>query len=210
MSSRPELKLAPCTFEAAKYAVMNWHYSKRMPSGRLVHIGVWEGGKFIGVVIFGRGATDSIGTAYGASTTEACELVRVALTAHAAPVSRILSVALKVLRATSAGLRLVVSYADPEQAHHGGIYQAGNWVYVGRTSADVKYVDASGKEYHSRSVSPTGLKKQFGRVKQVAKTSDLTAIKTAGKHKYLYPLDDAMRQQIAPLSKPYPKRQAGA
>jgi hypothetical protein len=26
------------------------------------------------------------------------------------------------------------------------------------------------------------------------------------KHTYLMPLDDAMRQQIAPLAKPYPKR----
>jgi len=26
------------------------------------------------------------------------------------------------------------------------------------------------------------------------------------KHTYLYPLDDAMRKQILPLSKPYPKR----
>ena len=27
-----------------------------------------------------------------------------------------------------------------------------------------------------------------------------------GKHRYLYPLDDDMRKQILPLSKPYPKR----
>lgn len=29
------------------------------------------------------------------------------------------------------------------------------------------------------------------------------------KHKYLFPLDDAMRKQIEPLRKPYPKRERG-
>ena len=31
-------------------------------------------------------------------------------------------------------------------------------------------------------------------------------LKGSSKHRYLYPLDDAMRQQIQPLSRPYPKR----
>ena len=30
-----------------------------------------------------------------------------------------------------------------------------------------------------------------------------------GKYKYLFPLDDAMRKQIEPLRKPYPKRGRG-
>jgi len=29
------------------------------------------------------------------------------------------------------------------------------------------------------------------------------------KYKYLFPLDDAMRKQIEPLRKPYPKRESG-
>jgi hypothetical protein len=33
-------------------------------------------------------------------------------------------------------------------------------------------------------------------------------IKGSSKHRYLMPLDDAMRKQIAPLAKPYPKRQS--
>jgi hypothetical protein len=31
-------------------------------------------------------------------------------------------------------------------------------------------------------------------------------VKAGDKHKYLMPLDEAMRAQIAPLAKPYPKR----
>lgn len=33
--------------------------------------------------------------------------------------------------------------------------------------------------------------------------------KGSDKHKYLFPLDDAMRKQIEPLRKPYPKRERG-
>jgi hypothetical protein len=41
----------------------------------------------------------------------------------------------------------------------------------------------------------------------VPKHEDCIEVPLLGKHRYLYPLDDAMRKQIAPLSKPYPKRQ---
>ena len=60
MNSRPELKIDWCTHEAAKYAVEHWHYSKRMPKSKLAKFGVWEGGKFVGCVIFGVGATPEI------------------------------------------------------------------------------------------------------------------------------------------------------
>ena len=46
-----------CDYKAAKYAVEHWHYSKRMPKSKLNHIGVWENDCYIGVVLFGVGAT---------------------------------------------------------------------------------------------------------------------------------------------------------
>ncbi|WP_449441465.1 Mom family adenine methylcarbamoylation protein [Serratia entomophila] len=47
------------------------------------------------------------------------------------PVSQILAKAIKFLSAVCPGLRLIVSYADKDQNHHGGIYQATNWIYEG-------------------------------------------------------------------------------
>jgi len=46
--NKVELKLDWCSYQAAKYAVENWHYSKCMPVGKLVKIGVWEDKKYIG------------------------------------------------------------------------------------------------------------------------------------------------------------------
>jgi hypothetical protein len=80
MSSK--LKLDWCSFDAAKYACKSWHYSKCVPAGKLVKIGVWENEKFIGCVLYGLGATPNLSKPYGLTMTECCELVRVALTTH--------------------------------------------------------------------------------------------------------------------------------
>jgi hypothetical protein len=101
------LKLDWCTHAAAKHAVMNWHYSKTMPVGKSVKIGVWENGQFIGAVIFGRGANNNMLKPYGLSQTEGCELVRIALRKHITPVSRIIKIALLFLKKNSPDLRII-------------------------------------------------------------------------------------------------------
>lgn len=79
MSNKVDLRLDWCSYEAAKFAVEHWHYSKCMPIGKLVKIGVWEDSKYIGVVIFGYGNNQFQGVAYGLVQTQICELLRVAL-----------------------------------------------------------------------------------------------------------------------------------
>ena len=137
---KPELKIDWATHEAAKYAVENWHYSKSIPKSKLVKIGVWENQKFIGVVIFSPGATPNLGSPYGLTQRECVELSRVALTKHSTPVSRILSIALRFLVNANPKLRLVVSFADRDQSHHGVIYQATNWIYDGTGSPATFYL----------------------------------------------------------------------
>lgn len=168
-----------------------------MPKSKLAKIGVWEGGQFVGVVIFGVGATPNVTTSYGCNVGQMCELVRIALNRHHNPVSRIVSIALRILKRSFPGLRLVVSYADPGQGHEGKIYQAMNWLYVGQTAPDQE-VFIDGRWAHRRIVRLRGLHLQDMKLRR----------ETPGKYKYLYPLDAAMRKQIAPLAKPYPKRAA--
>jgi hypothetical protein len=202
--SKTDLRIDWATYASAKYACENWHYSKCLPAGKLVKVGAWENGLFIGVVLFGRGANNRMASAYGLAQDEACELVRIALTKHRAPVSRIASQAIKFLKRQSSGLKLIVSYADPSQGHHGGIYQAGNWIYKGK-SAPQRALLINGRPMHKRSADA-----KYG-------TASPEKIKTATglraewapvewKHVYLMPLDSKMRDLVLPLSKPYPKR----
>jgi len=192
------LKLDWCSFEAAKYAVLNWHYSKCMPSGKLTKIGVWENEKFIGCVLFGRGANNTLGSPYGLSQLECCELVRIALNKHQSTVTRIVSIAIKMLRKLSPGIKLIISFSDTEQNHHGGIYQGGNWIYLGDSKPADEYI-VHGERMHGRSMRAlygTHIGKDFIKI-----------VKGSIKHRYAMPLDNNLKERIIKLSKKYPKRQ---
>ena len=194
------LRLDWCDHKAAKYACEHWHYTGKIPVNKLLNVGVWENGVFIGVVIFGLGASAVMHKQFGVSNTEACELVRVALNSHDTPVSRILSIALKFLKRQCPGIKVVVSFADPSQGHHGGIYQATNWLYTGMSSETTEYY-YSGDWRHVTDVYKRCPRDQIKR---------LPSRKRPGKYRYVMPLTDDMRARIAPLRKPYPKKDTGA
>jgi hypothetical protein len=206
--SKVDLKVDWCEHKAAAYAVTHWHYSRSMPTPPVLKIGAWENGNFIGVVLFSRGANKNLGSFAGLTNLEVCELTRVALDKHLSPVTQVVSSAIKFLKDKSPGIRLIVSYADTNQNHVGIIYQAGNWFYSGITPDSWLYKDKNGRVWHQRQVSKSGIKPQYGELRYVAKIDDCEKIPQTGKHRYLYPLDRAMRKQIAVLAKPYPKRES--
>lgn len=205
-NNKPVLKIDWATHEAAKYAVENWHYSNVLPVPPLVKVGVWESGVFVGVVIFSRGANNNLLKPFSLEQTEGCELTRIALKQHSSPVSRVVRLALNFLKKNSPELRLVVSFADPTQGHHGGVYQAGNWIYTGRQPATVEFLAPDGKIWHGRMVSKDGRIKVQGVYRKCWRVDECKPVSRQGKHRYLMPLDDEMRKQILPLAKPYPKR----
>lgn len=202
------LKLDWCSYSAAKFAVLHWHYSKHMPDSKCVKIGVWEDAKFIGAVIFSRGVSSSnLSKTWGIKTTEICELSRIALTTHATPVTRIVSIAIRMLRKFCPGLKLLISYADANQGHLGSIYQAGNWIYTGESASVPIYVGKSGRVYHDRSVSTSGVKEHYGRMSACPKKENLKIIPQKPKFRYFMPLTDELRKKIT--AKPYPKKICG-
>jgi len=198
--NKADLRLDWCSYQAAKWAVEHWHYSKTMPVAKKVSVGVWESGEFIGAVIFSWGANPNLSKMFGLSMIECVELVRVALTDHVSPVSRIVSIACKMLEKQSPGVRLLVSFADTRENHHGGIYQAAGWIYTGTTSEKFDFM-LNGKLLQRRSY--TG--RNFGGTRRRVPDGAIKVMSPV-KYRYLLPLDPAMRAQIEPLRKPYPKR----
>lgn len=203
--SKHDLRVDWCTHDAAKYACENWHYSKSIPVPPLVKVGVWESGNYIGCVIFSRGASSNLLKPYGLKQTQGCELTRISLNSHKCQVSRIMSIAIKFLKKMTPNLKLIISFADPQYGHHGGIYQATNWIYSGDTAPSKEYW-YKGKRLHSRQVSEKGWNIQQGNKRPTIKPSQCSIIKTKGKHRYLMPLDKETRNKLLSLSKPYPKR----
>lgn len=148
------LLIKRCSYKAAKFAVINWHYSKTMPNGKLVKFGVWENDKFIGVVLYGKGANNMMPKHYNLKHTELCELVRVALTKHKTETTRIIAITLKLLKKENPGLKLVFSYADKtNQGHEGIIYKAGNWQSEGLTISKGDHLYLDNKIVHGRSIN---------------------------------------------------------
>ena len=211
--SKAELKLDWCSHEAAKYACVHWHYSKCTPNQKLVKIGVWEDGRFIGCILFGDGANNQMFKPYGLDYTQGCELVRIALTSHKTTVSRIMSISFKFLRKACPKIELIVSFADPEQNHLGGIYQASNWLYAGMTTPADEYL-VNGRRMHGRALRSTRATHKLKNVASknimewAAKVLDpnIKSIQGSSKHRYLYPLTPEMKAKIELLRKPYPKR----
>lgn len=195
------LRVDWCSYEAAKYAVTHWHYSGKIHIGKLIHLGVWEDDVFVGAVVYGPGASPSLGKKYELGKYEVRELIRIALRSHVFPVSQIVSESIKRLKLKSPQMRLIVSFADTAYGHHGGIYQAMNWIYTGMTEPSKQYL-YRGRWVHSKSFSDAS---EWGGLSSV-NTNSLLCKDIPGKHRYLYPLDRAMRKQISPLAKPYPKR----
>lgn len=199
------LLVAPITPTAARYAVEHWHYSRRMPVGAGQAYGVWEHDRYIGCVLFGRGASPHLGTRYGLSPYEVVELTRVALRGHETPVSRVVMLAVARLRASSPKLRLIISFADPYHGHRGGIYQAMNWTYLGTSDPAKRYRHrATGELLHQRVVTTSGVVRQFGRVTRAVRPEETDVVHVPGKHRYALPLDRGMRRRLLPDSLPYP------
>jgi len=205
---RNGLHLDFCSHEAAKYAVMRWHYSRRMPKSKLVRIGVWEDEKFSGAVIYGLGANRHLGSPFGLQGTDVSELVRVALApGRRHPTSQVVAISLQLLKRQSPGLRLVVSYADLGHGHIGTLYQAGGWFYLG-------YSDQGYLKIHGRVVHPRTVYDRYGpggqSVSWLRANVDPNAerVEQAPKLRYAMPLDKAMRRQLEPLARPYPKSAA--
>ena len=63
-----------------------------------------------------------------------------------------LTLAVRMLKREMPGIRLLVSYADLNQGHEGRIYQASNWVFVGKTGFEAGIM-LNGKLTHRRTIN---------------------------------------------------------
>lgn len=201
--------------KAIKYACLNFHYAKSIPVNTLGYNVFNSNNEWCGVVLFGKGANNNIGNEYNLLQGEICELVRVALNGKQECTSQAVAMSIKQLKKDCPLMKLIVSYADCDQQHLGTIYQATNWVYVGKkleNSTDSSWI-INGKRIHGRAVSEL-VKSKGGlngltRKTFLQKYFDENAQEyiTKGKLKYLMPLNKKMKSKIEPLQKPYPKNE---
>lgn len=207
------MRLTIANEKAIRYACLNFHYAKAVPTNTFGMNVYNDKDEWCGVVLYGSGANNHIGSPYGLSQGEVVELVRVALNGKQPCTSQVVAASLKFVKEHCPLVRLIVSYADCDQKHIGTIYQATNWIYTGLTDKGDSYFIIHGKKVHRRTVHSKKVKLN-GVIRPCPES--LWAVKkyfdpnaeyfyTKGKQKYLMPLDKKMRKQILPLAKPYPK-----
>jgi hypothetical protein len=186
--------------------VRDFHYSKRMPSAIQHCFAVREPGGLFGDTgkpvagcIFGFGANRNM----PATALELRRLVR--HPNYSGFISQLVAFGLQWMKKNT-DCEFAFSYADTGQNHHGGIYQATNWKYVGLNKSQNEFVDENNNPVHKRTVSS-----KLGTARQdvvMRLMPNLKIGKSTQKHLYIFPLKTrwpkiAARHDWEAL--PYPK-----
>lgn len=199
------MRLSRATSKAIKYACLNFHYAKAVPSVSYGYNVFNDNEEWCGVICFGCGATPNIGTQYGLVTGEVVELVRVALNGKQEITSKAVALAVKMLHKDAPLIKLIVSYADVDQGHYGTIYQALSWTYVGCHAGD-RYFIINGKKTHNKTIHSMGIKQSLESVREKL-DCNATEFHSKGKRKYLYAFDKGLRKEIQKKALHYPKKE---
>lgn len=122
-----------------------------------IHVGLFEHDELTGVVTFGQPSSQAV--AKKITRLDPChvaELCRLALTSESVPATQLISEGIKIYQqyreqAKKPKLRIIVSFADYEQGHHGGVYQAASWLYCGVSrGTSTVYIDAQDNRVQRR------------------------------------------------------------
>lgn len=200
------ITLKRATPEAVRYACMNFHYAKAVPSASNAYNVYNENGEWCGTIIFGVGATPNIANPFGMKRGEVMELVRVALNGKQPCTSECVMAAVRRLHKDEPQVKMLVSYADIDQAHYGTIYQATNWIYLGDMNVGQRgsFV-VNGKKMHPKSVHDHHWVQSVDWLREHI-DPNATEIMTEGKRKYIYVFDKKLRKEWQKQGKPYPKK----
>jgi hypothetical protein len=87
---------------------------------------------------------------------------------------------------------MLVSYADPNAGHLGGVYRAASWIYHGQSSESRAYRNANGQSVSRRA---------FHSGKRSLKKAEIEALgyieeKLPGKHRFIKPLSKTALKQV--------------
>lgn len=206
----------PVSRRLAEHIILKYEWLGTM-SPTSYHFGIFFGEYCAGVSCVG-GSACTAGTnvhlPFGIERDELLILARGACV-HWSPKgtnSKLVSWTCKLLAKQRLG-KLVIAYADTDAGEIGTIYQACNWIYIGRGESrrDGQIIAPNGRIYDIRNVSI------WAKKSGVTWREQLDAMIDAGwrlqdanpKHRYVYILDKsdkALIERVESMRMPYPKR----
>lgn len=199
------MRISIATPKAVRYACLKFHYAKAVPTSKHSFNIFNDNNEWCGVIMYSSGANNSIGDPFNLYQGEVLELVRVALNGKQECTSQALAMSLRKLHKIAPHIKIVVSYADLDQEHAGIIYQATNWIYLGKfNEGNIGATIINGKKVHNRSVNNRYGTSSFKYIKEHI-DPNAEVFRTKGKHKYIFVFDKRLRKKWLKENKPYPK-----
>lgn len=191
------MRISIATPKAVRYACMNFHYAKAVPTCQYGFNIFNDKDEWCGVIVFGGGATPTLVKHFGMCSGEVLELERVALNGKQEQTSKAVAMALNYLHKVNPLVKLVVSFADQRQKHVGTIYQATNWIYLGVSDAKTYEYLLDGKWTHKRSINARSDRDML--------KETLPKRETSLKFRYIFVFDKRLRKKYLQKAQPYPK-----
>lgn len=144
-SCKHVLHVESCSYKEAELFLSVFHYIGTAPRGNSSWYSLRCGRSILGVIGIGRGANKHL-----SNKTPSMELTRMAIVDWAPKNagSYFLSKVVKQFKRDFPAIKRLVSFADPNVGHTGGIYRAANWIESGHTQKDYKYQLPDGTTVH--------------------------------------------------------------
>ena len=173
------------------------HYAKRLPSISYA-FGLYDDGILIGICTFGSPPSNAlcVGVCGEKHRDKVLELNRLCLNDH--NIKNLTSFFLSRCLKQIPNNKIIVSYADTSQNHHGYIYQATNWLYTGLSAKRTERYDVNNPQKHSKTVTES------------MNYHELAVRDRPQKHRYVYFTGSKTEKRILKKSlnykiEPYPK-----
>jgi len=106
--------------------------------------------------------------------------------------TRAICAAVKVLQCLERPDALV-SYADPNAGHKGGVYRAASWIYHGKSEETRTYRDAQGRTFARRAFHSGRRQKSKAEIE----ADGFTQLNLPGKERFVRPLSRAAKRALA-------------
>lgn len=194
----------------ARGYIAAFHYSHTMPDSSKYIYGLFYGSILCGVCVFGMGCGKNQYTAIcpNIQNGEYVELTRLWLEDSLGKntESWFISRCLKLLPKE---VKLVVSFSDEKRGHYGYIYQATNFVYLGKNGGGKMLLTEDGIEKHPRLLGIYRMRHPEYRGMDNDSLMGLlgyTYIMGGRKHRYVYVRDKHMKKELKLNGMPYPKK----
>lgn len=193
------MRLTKANSKAIKKACIDFHYAKSVPTVQYAYNVYNDNNEWCGVILYGGGANNNLAKSFNLHNGEILELERVALNGKQEKTSKAVALSLKLLKKENPIVKIIVSYSDHRQKHVGTIYQATNWLYMGKTiTSDTQYY-YKGKWTHERTINSKRNKEEL--------KQKLPKRENSNKFKYIYVFDKELKKEYEKQKQKYPSKE---